>query len=221
MIDREALRLCALTPREAMALQRQAAAWVEPVDRLSGIHTVAAIDLGFPRRDRCRAAVVLCDWPELQPIDSICAESPVEFPYVPGLLSYREVPAAWAALQRLRHQPDLLLCDGHGVAHPRRFGLACHLGVLCDLPSIGVAKSRLIGQFTPPGTGRGERTPLLDGAEQIGTVLRSRTGVSPLFVSIGHRVSLPTAVDLVLATCRRYRLPEPARLAHRLASARN
>jgi deoxyribonuclease V len=140
------------------------------------------------------------------------------FPYVPGYLSFREAPAALAAMRRLRRDPDLIVCDGQGFAHPRRFGLACHLGLLANLPSIGVAKSRLIGEHAVLGSQRGEWVPLVDDGERIGVVLRTRTGVRPVYVSVGHRISLETAIDYVLRCTTRYRLPETTRQAHRLAS---
>ena len=139
---------------------------------------------------------------------------------MPGLLSFREVPALLAALEALDQMPDLLLCDGQGLAHPRRFGLACHLGVLSGLPSIGVAKSRLIGEHAEPGLEKGSWVPLLDDGETIGAVLRTRHGVRPLYISIGHRVALETAIAYVLACTPRYRLPETTRLADRLASSK-
>ena len=140
------------------------------------------------------------------------------FPYVPGLLSFREAPAALAALGQLKTSPDILLCDGHGLAHPRRFGLACHLGLLSGLPSIGVAKSLLTGEHAPPAQERGAWTPLLDGGEVIGAALRTRPGAKPVYVSIGHRISLESALQVVLRCTGRYRLPETTRQAHRLAS---
>lgn len=190
-------------------------------DRLGAVRSVAGVDVGFSPDGRVAcAAVVVLDFPALTLREQALAYAPVRFPYVPGYLSFREIPAVLAALARLRKKPDLLLCDGQGLAHPRRFGLACHLGVLTDTPSIGVAKSRLIG--VPRGRlGRvkGSWVPLVDGAELIGAVVRTRTGVKPLYVSIGHRVSLATAVEYVLRCTTRYRLPETTRLAHRLASA--
>ncbi|HTY99332.1 MAG TPA: deoxyribonuclease V, partial [Rhodocyclaceae bacterium] len=140
------------------------------------------------------------------------------FPYVPGLLSFREIPALLAAWERLAIVPDLVLCDAQGFAHPRRFGLACHLGLWLDVPAIGVAKSRLIGTHGPVPEAKGEWTPLLDNDEVIGGVLRTRAGCKPLFVSVGHRVSLESAVAWTLACTTRYRLPETTRQAHRLAS---
>jgi len=146
------------------------------------------------------------------------ARRPTAFPYIPGLLSFREVPAVLEALQLLRRLPDMLLCDGQGMAHPRRFGIACHLGVLTDLPAIGVAKSRLLGTCAAVADGKGSRQPLYDKGEVIGTVLRTRRGVQPLYISVGHRVGLESAVDIVLRCTTRYRLPETTRAAHKLAS---
>jgi deoxyribonuclease V len=143
---------------------------------------------------------------------------PTRFPYVPGYLSFREVPAILGALASLDSPPDLILCDGQGLAHPRRFGLACHLGVLTGLPTIGVAKSRLIGTHVEVPQHKGAWVPLLDDDEIIGAVLRTRDGVQPLYVSVGHRVDLSTAIDFVLRCTTRYRLPETTRWAHKLAS---
>jgi deoxyribonuclease V len=146
------------------------------------------------------------------------ARRPTRFPYVPGLLSFRELPAVLEAIERLRQTPDILLCDGQGLAHPRRCGIACHLGVLTDLPAIGVAKTRLVGFSAPVPDVRGAWQPLYDGAEVVGAVLRTRQGVKPLYVSCGHRISLNTAIGLVMGCTRKYRLPETTRAAHRLAS---
>ena len=137
---------------------------------------------------------------------------------MPGLLSFRELPGVLAALAKVRIRPDLILCDGQGIAHPRRFGIASHLGVLLDIPTIGVGKTRLTGRHAEPPAAKGAWTPLMDGEETIGAVLRSRAGVKPIYVSTGHRVSLMTAIALTLACLTRYRLPETTRQAHRLAS---
>src|SRR5690606_11353142 len=161
---------------------------------------------------------VVLSWPDLQVMERQLARVPTTFPYVPGLLSFREMPAILAAWEQLQHKPDLLLCDGQGTAHPRRFGIACHLGVWLDLPTIGVAKKRLVGRHEDVGNDKGSAVPLLDKNERIGTVVRSRTGVNPLYVSAGHRISQDTAVEWVMACLTRYRLPEPTRQAHRLAS---
>jgi deoxyribonuclease V len=142
----------------------------------------------------------------------------IRFPYVPGYLSFREVPPIMAALDKLKTPPDLIVCDGQGVAHPRRFGLACHLGVLTGIPTIGAAKSRLIGTYREPASRKGDWSELRDRNETIGAVLRTRAHVAPMFISIGHKVSLQTAIRIVLACCRKYRLPETTRAAHKLAS---
>lgn len=152
-------------------------------------------------------------FPDLVIVESALIDRPLTFPYVPGLLSFREAPATLELLEQLSEKPDLLLVDGQGLAHPRRFGLACHLGLLADVPTIGVAKSRLIGTYQEPGIERGAWSEPVDGGEIIGAVLRTRSAVRPVFVSIGHRISLKTAIDLVLCCTGRFRLPEPIRVA--------
>ncbi|MCG3200439.1 MAG: Endonuclease V [Gammaproteobacteria bacterium] len=210
-----------LDPKAAVALQKQLRGRVVGVDRLGPVRTVAGVDVGFTEGGRCtRAAVVVLGFPGLEPVSEAVATVPTSFPYIPGLLSFREIPAVLAALARLPGLPDLLLCDGQGYAHPRRFGLACHLGVILDLPCIGMAKTCLIGTYREPSQERTASSPLMDGEERIGAVVRTRGGVRPVFVSIGHRVSLASAIDYVVRCVTRYRLPEPARLADRLASAR-
>lgn len=182
---------------------------------------VAGVDAAFPDRGRTtRAAVVVMRYPQLEVIEAVTHERPTALPYIPGLLSFRELPAIVGALEQLSHSPDLVLCDGQGRAHPRRFGIACHLGVTTGLATIGVGKSRLCGQHEDPGSDKGSVVDLVDGDEVIGRVLRSRDRVRPLYISIGHRVSLDTAVELVLACTPRYRLPEPIRHADRLAGQR-
>lgn len=188
-------------------------------DAFGELRLVAGVDAGFEQDGAViRAAVVVLRFPELAPVDYALVRQPVTFPYVPGLLAFREAPAIMVALDRLRMPPDLVICDGHGIAHPRRCGIACHIGVLLDLPTIGCAKQRLIGRFTPPASERGARSPLSDGHEQIGWVLRTRADAQPVFVSPGHRVSLDRAPELVMACTTRFRLPETTRFAHRLAS---
>ncbi len=166
------------------------------------------------------AAVAVLRFPGLELCEQSLVTLPTRFPYVPGLLSFREAPATLAALDSLRRLPDLLVCDGQGLAHPRRFGIACHLGVLTGLPAIGVAKKRLIGTHGEPPEARGEWVSLMHKGEVVGAVLRSRAGVKPIYVSSGHRVSLETAVDLVMGCTTRYRLPETTRRADKLASNR-
>jgi deoxyribonuclease V len=208
-----------LSPRAAIAVQQRLRSRVIRRGQPREIRTVAGTDVGFERGGAtARAAVAVLSFPGLELVDYAVARRPARFPYVPGLLSFREMPALLAALARLRVRPDLVLCDGQGLAHPRRFGLACHLGVICGIPSIGVAKSRLIGMHREPGARRGAWVPLRDRGETIGAVVRSRAGIRPVFVSIGHRVSLPEAVRYVMACTTRYRLPETTRWAHRLAS---
>jgi deoxyribonuclease V len=206
------------SPREAVELQRVLAARVQKRGALRHLRTVAGVDVAL-RGGRARAAAVLFAAQSGEPLESSVAELPLDFPYVPGLLGFREVPAMRAALARLSTVPDLLLVDGHGYAHPRRFGVACHLGVELDLPAIGCGKSRLVGEHAEPALRRGSRRPLLHAGECIGSVLRTRTGVRPVYVSIGHRVDLATAVRLVLRFAARFRLPEPIRAADRLAGS--
>ncbi len=208
-----------LSPAEARTLQATLAGGVERADRFGPITLVAGIDVGFEQGGKVtRAAVAVLRLADLELVDQAIARRPTAFPYVPGLLSFREIPAVLEAFAALGSSPQLLVCDGQGLAHPRRFGLASHLGWLLDAPCIGVAKSRLTGSFAPPAQTRGATSPLLDGEEVIGAVLRSRAGVSPVFVSTGHRVGLESAVSLTMACTGRYRLPETTRHAHRLAS---
>jgi deoxyribonuclease V len=210
-----------LSPAEARALQLRLRERVEHRDRLGPITRVAGADVGFERRGAVtRAAVAVLSFPALDPLETHTVRRRTRFPYVPGLLSFREIPAVLAALARLREPVDLLLCDGHGLAHPRRFGLACHLGVLLDRPCIGVAKSRLVGEHGPVPEARGQWTPLVHDDQEVGAVLRTRCGVRPVFVSTGHRVSLATAVSLVMACVTRFRLPETTRHADAAASPR-
>lgn len=209
-----------VTPKQAMAIQRRLASRVVRRDRIGRrVRYVAGVDVGFEGGGAVtRAAIAVLRWPGLEPVDSALARLKTAFPYVPGLLSFRELPAVLEAALRLTLAPDLWLCDGQGVAHPRRFGIACHLGVLCDVPAIGVAKSRLLGEHDEPGGERGTWAPLTHAGERIGVALRTRTGVRPLYVSVGHRVSLPAARRWVLRLAPHYRLPETTRAAHRLAS---
>lgn len=210
-----------VTPTEARAIQERLRSLVETADRLGPVETVAGVDVGFEAGGRItRAAVVVLRLADLRPVAQALVRAPTVFPYVPGLLSFREIPAVLEALGRLERLPDLILCDGQGRAHPRRLGIACHLGVLTDLPTIGVAKSRLIGSHAEVPDRKGAWVPLYDGEEVIGAVLRTRRGVRPLYVSAGHRVSLETAIDYVLRCTPKYRLPETTRRADRLASGR-
>jgi deoxyribonuclease V len=185
-------------------------------DALPGtLRFVAGADVSYDRNSPVLyAAVLVLDAESLEVVEVARATACAEFPYVPGYLSFRELPPLRAAFAKLRTRPDLVLCDGHGRAHPRRFGLACHLGVALDLPVVGCAKSRLVGAHREPGPRRGAHVSLRDGAEVIGEVLRTREGVAPVYVSVGHRVSLVTARRLVLRFTPRFRVPEPIRTAH-------
>lgn len=179
------------------------------------VRTVAGADISYDRgSDLFFAAVVLMDYPALTMLESAAVSARVSFPYIPGLLSFREGPPLIAAFAKLRHSPDVVLFDGQGIAHPRGIGLASHIGLLLDLPAIGCAKTRLVGSHKVAGEKRGEWTTLIYRDRQIGAVLRTRERVKPLFVSQGHRIGLPRAVALVLSCCRGYRVPEPLRLAH-------
>ena len=204
---------------EAKVIQEQLRHQVVTSDCLREVKYVAGVDIGFENNYAIsKAAVAVLTYPELELVEQAIARIPTAFPYVPGYLSFREIPAILAALPQLTTTPDLILCDGQGLAHPRRLGLACHLGVLLDLPTIGVAKSLLIGKHEAVALEKGSCQPLKDGAETIGMVLRSRTKVKPIYVSIGHKISLPTAVAYVKGCLTKYRLPETTRWADKLAS---
>lgn len=207
-----------LSVSEARALQPRLAEKVIAKTTLDvgAIQTVAGVDVGF-RKDVAQAAVVVLSFPELEPLDYALGEAAVTFPYVPGLLTFREGPSVLDALEKLATWPDLFVFDGHGLAHPGRIGLAAHMGVLLDHPSIGCAKSRLTGTHDEPGKAVGAWVPLLDQGEIIGAVVRSRSKIKPLYISVGHRVDLPTAIHLVLQCTRGYRLPETTRYAHKVA----
>lgn len=211
------------SPSELIALQRQLAERVIDRSELDGLpELVAGVDAAFPQSGQLtRASAVLMRMPDFEVLDEAVVEQPTEIPYIPGLLSFRELPAIVRALRQLDRRPELVLCDGQGRAHPRRFGIACHLGVETGLATIGVAKSRLCGRHDAPGEARGLAADLVDGREVIGRVLRSRRGVRPIYVSVGHRVALDDAVSMVLACTPRYRLPEPIRLADRLAGGQS
>ncbi|MGB2694206.1 MAG: deoxyribonuclease V [Dehalococcoidia bacterium] len=212
-----------VTPKEAIAIQRELASQVVRRGRLRGVRRIAGVDCSVDRRaQRGTGAVVVLSYPERELVEVAVEEAPLTFPYVPGLLSFREVPILRAAFERVAGPIDLLLVDGQGYAHPRRFGLACHLGLLLDVPAIGVAKSRLCGEHSDLSgeDAVGSRADLVDKGEVIGSVLRTRAGVKPLFVSVGHRLSLDEAEAWVLRSGRGYRLPEPTRIADHAAGGR-
>jgi deoxyribonuclease V len=200
-------------PREAIARQRIWAALVreEPLPRPPA--TIAAVDVHLGP-DRAIAVAALVAFPDLTPIAVVSADAPLAYPYVPGLLSWRELPAAVAALEQLPDAPDVLIADGHGRSHPRRFGLACHLGLAVDLPTLGCAKSVLIGRYEGLAETAGSVAPLVDKGEVVAIALRTRGGVAPVFPSVGHRITLDEAVAIVRQSAVRTKLPEPSRLAH-------
>jgi len=207
-----------VTTAEARDIQNRLAPLVVKDGLPHDVRFVAAADISVRREEPlARGAVVVLSYPEMEVVEQSVVEAEPRFPYVPGLLSFREAPILLRAFEQLRQRPDLLLVDGQGYAHPRRQGIACHLGLLLDLPAIGCAKSRLCGEHVQPGDAAGSRAPLLDGDEVIGSVLRTRDGTAPVYVSVGHRVGLEEAVDWVLRCCRGHRLPEPSRAAHMAA----
>jgi deoxyribonuclease V len=207
------------TIEEATAIQQRLRSQVILADTVGDLRTVAGVDAGFEDDGAtARAAVVVLSYPDLQPIDYAMTRGPTRFPYVAGFLSFREAPVILDALAQLKVAPDLVICDGQGIAHPRRFGIASHIGVLTGLPTIGCAKSLLIGRHDALPNEAGAQVPLVDRGEQIGWVLRTRTGVRPVYVSPGHRVSLDRAAAVVFSCTIRYRLPETTRYAHNLAS---
>jgi deoxyribonuclease V len=206
-----------MSPQDARQLQMKLAAHIIRENKLGTVKTVAGIDVGM-KNDMVGAAVVVLNFPELDVVAQSTATRRVTYPYIPGLLSFREGPVILDALDRLDRKPDLLIFDGQGIAHPCRLGIASHIGLLSDFPSIGCAKSRLCGQYQEPDVERGSHVALMDHGETIGAIVRTRTNVKPVFVSIGHRVGLKTCIDVVLACCKSYRLPETTRKAHRLAS---
>jgi deoxyribonuclease V len=207
-----------VSPGEAIAIQNNLAGLVSFCDEIKSPHFIAGADISIDRlRTWATAAVVVLRYPELELVNSIVIQDKVDFPYVPGLLSFREAPLISRACEKLDTEFDLLLVDGQGVAHPRRLGLASHLGLILNSPTIGCAKSRLLGTYQEPPDEVGRWTELVDNGDLIGAVLRTRKGTKPIYVSIGNKVSLSSAVDWTLACCRNYRIPEPLRLAHIMA----
>ncbi|MFC2020056.1 deoxyribonuclease V [Chloroflexota bacterium] len=208
-----------LSATEAVTIQRGLAAQVSREGEITVAKLIAGVDIATGKAgEMATGGIVIIDYPELKLVETRVVQGKLNFPYIPGLLSFRELPLILAAYEQLEHTPDLILVDGQGIAHPRRMGLASHLGLLLDMPTIGCAKSRLCGSHQAPAEEPGNYAELLDGGETIGAVLRTRQGVKPVFVSTGHKVTLKASVHWVLACCRGYRLPEPTRLAHMLAS---
>ncbi|MEJ5260296.1 MAG: deoxyribonuclease V [Anaerohalosphaeraceae bacterium] len=208
-----------VSPKEAALIQSRLAGQVQFCPLPKSIRTVAGLDCAFSADGLQIAAVmVVLSFPQLEVLEVAEARDRVRFPYVPGLLSFREAPVCLKAAEKLKNRPDVFLIDGQGVAHPRRLGLASHLGLCLDAPAIGCAKSRLCGVYEEPKTEKGCWSPLWVDGQTAGAVVRTRRGIKPLFVSVGHRAVLEEAVGFVLACCRRYRLPEPTRLAHQKVS---
>jgi deoxyribonuclease V len=210
-----------MTPVQAQEIQRELAKQVSKECELHDISLVAGVDISSPNADGvATGAVVVLHYPELELAESKTAKQRLSLPYIPGLLSFRESPLILAACERLSLVPDLILVDGQGLAHPRRLGLASHLGLLWDKPTIGCAKSRLCGRHEPVGPEPGCSAQLVDNNEVIGAALRTKKWSAPLYISIGHKVDLATALEWVLNCCRGYRLPEPTRLAHLAAAGK-
>jgi deoxyribonuclease V len=207
-----------LTPREAVELQIRLRGQAVIRDDLGSIITIAGVDVQATRgRGEGKCGIVVLTYPELSMVESVLYEGMVTFPYVPGLLAFREVPLVLKAFSQLRTKPDLVFFDGHGLAHPRRFGLACHAGVALGIPSIGCAKSLLVGRYEEPGTEAGSMSDLIaPEGDVVGKVVRTKTGVKPVFVSPGHRISIESAAEFALSCTRGSRIPEPTRLAHLL-----
>jgi deoxyribonuclease V len=204
-----------LDTTQARDLQKELAGRVDTTGPLLKWTTVAGADVSYDIKGRWLfAAVVVLDAATLELIEWAGAVDEAKFPYVPGLLSFRETPAVLRAYEELTVRPDVLICDGQGLAHPRRMGLACHVGLWLDLPTVGCAKSRLCGEYGEPSPESGKWSPLIDNGETIGAVVRTRSRIKPLFVSPGHHCDLESAISVVLASCRIYRLPIPSRLAH-------
>jgi deoxyribonuclease V len=204
-----------LSPSRAIALQKELAGDVITSGDVTGLRLVGGADISAPRGSRiARAAVVVLSYPDLEVVEVRTCTTVLDFPYIPGLLSFRETPVILSLFDKLLDKPDLLFVDGQGIAHPRRMGIASHLGLWLDTPTIGCAKSRLCGEHTQVGLEPGSQSVLMDGDEVVGEVLRTRSGSRPLYVSSGHKISLENSVYWVLACTRGHRLPEPSHLAH-------
>lgn len=203
--------------KEAIEIQRQLASQVRFTAIKKKPLIVAGLDCAFSNDGKIIfAAAVVIDLSDFSIIETATATRKVVFPYIPGLLSFRETPACIDAIEKLKTKPDVFIVDGQGIAHPRRLGIASHIGLLIDKPTIGCAKSRLTGTFKEPGNQKGNFSSLVDSDEEIGVALRTRTNVKPVFVSVGHKCALEDAISIILECTTRYRLPEPSRLAHQL-----
>lgn len=218
---RQPLHEWTVDPESAIALQKSLAPRIVCSDQMGEVNHIAGVDIGFEEGgDTTRAVIVVMRWPSLEIVERVLHRTPTRMPYIPGLLSFRELPAALEAFGQLTITPDLLMVDGMGIAHPRRLGIAAHLGLWLDMPAIGVGKSRLCGQHDEVPEARGSWVPLTHRNETIGAVLRTRERVKPLYISTGHRISLESSISWVMQCLTRYKLPEPTRQADRLASRR-
>ena len=208
-----------LSYSQARDCQKNLACKVQLIPLKKPPKLIAGIDCAFSKDGKkIIAAVVVLKLPDFVPVETTTASRKVTFPYIPGLLSFREAPVCIAAVKKLKNEPDLFIIDGQGIAHPRRLGLAAHLGLFFDKPTIGCAKSRLTGKFEEPSLEKGAYSPLKDKEEVIGAVVRTRTNVKPLFVSVGNKCLLKDAIKITLGCTTKYRLPELTRLAHQLVS---
>ncbi len=210
-----------VSTKEAVEIQKELAAQIDVGDGIGTPSLIAGVDVSGANEERiAKAAIVMLDYPDLNVIDTVTIEAEVNFPYVPGLLSFREMPLLIKVLEKLDAVPDLVLVDGQGIAHPRRLGLASHLGLFLDIPTIGCAKSRLIGTHGELSDKAKTWTELFDGNEVIGAAVRTKIKTNPLYISVGHKISLPKAIYWTLQCCKKHRLPEPTRLAHQAASGK-
>lgn len=208
-----------LTPSEAVEVQKRLRNMVQIEPLARPVNTIAGADISFNKfSEVVYAGIVVLSLPDLRIVESAGVRSVTKFPYVPGLLSFRETPSVLEAWDKLKTKPDVLMLDGQGIAHPRRFGIACHVGLLLDLPTVGCAKSILVGKHGEVGLEAGSRSPLVDRGEQVGVALRTKNKVNPVYVSPGHLIDLDSAVDLVLRSTGKYRQPEPTRQAHLLVN---
>ena len=210
-----------VSTKEAVEIQKELAAQIDVGDGIGTPSLIAGVDVSGANEERiAKAAIVMLDYPDLNVIDTVIIEAEVNFPYVPGLLSFREMPLLIKVLEKLDAVPDLVLVDGQGIAHPRRLGLASHLGLFLDIPTIGCAKSRFIGTHGELPDMAKTWTELFDGNKVIGAAVRTKIKTNPLYISVGHKISLPKAIYWTLQCCKKHRLPEPTRLAHQAASGK-
>jgi len=207
-----------LSEARAKELQENLSPKIIKIDQLPTVKFIAGTDVSYKKdTDKIIAAIVILNAENLELVESVTVEDTVSFPYIPGLFSFREIPPLIKAFEKLKTSPDLVVCDGQGYAHPRRFGLACHLGLLMDIPSIGCAKNMMIGKYKEPDITRGSFCKIIDNEETIGRVLRTQNNVKPVYVSIGHKISLETATEWILKLSPKYRLPETTRLSDQLS----